>query len=176
DPAFAAAGGVVGGQKAFDHVADWLIERGRIDGREGPGDDAGQPIKAGAHVHVNAERLAGIHAGAVVLPAGRDRYREIAEAEGAQLEGAPVQVGVELLCNGDDLSGGRGGRLILEVDDVRQRCVNREEARWAEAGRAGNEVGILRANHFGLAARLKITGGDWEMSDKRIWRFEPVNW
>ena len=68
-----------------------------------------------------SERAPGIDARAVVLPAGRYRHREIAEADRAELKGGPVQVEVELLRDRNDLSGCGGSRLILEVDDVRQR-------------------------------------------------------
>ena len=87
---------------------------------------------AGLDVHV--ERLAVVghrHGRFVVLAAGRDREDRVAEADAGELEGGPVQIGVELVGDGDVLGrgGGRGG--VLEVDLVgEERCPRRRS--WTE--------------------------------------------
>ena len=54
----------------------------------------------------------------VVLAAGRDRKDRVAPADAGELEGAPVQIGVELVGDRDGLGGGGGGGGVLEVDLV----------------------------------------------------------
>ena len=72
----------------------------------------------------------------------RDLDGQAAEAEAVELEGAPVEVGVELLGDLDDEGRGGGGRDVLEVDDVGQRGRRRDEPLVAEAGQTGDEVRV----------------------------------
>src|SRR5262249_46928299 len=65
-------------------------------------------------------------------PALRHRHAQVAEAEVAELEGAPVQVGVELLADDDNLGRGSGIGLVLELDGVGQRLLRGEEASGAD--------------------------------------------
>ena len=81
-------------------------------------DHTGLLIERSVDVHINAGRAAGVDARLVRFQAGRHRVELPAEAEIAELEGAPIEVRIELLGDLDDLRRGRGGRLVLEVDRI----------------------------------------------------------
>ena len=131
-----------GGRKPSCRVAGRHIERRGVDGCEGPRYHTGLLIERSAHVHIDAGRAAGVDARLVRFQAGRHRVELPAEAEIAELEGAPIEVRIELLGDLDDLRRGRGGRLVLEVDGVGEGAAVRDESRRAVAGRAGDEVGV----------------------------------
>ncbi len=64
---------------------------------------------------------------AVGAQAGRHDDLDVAEAEIAELEGAPVEVGIEGFGDLDDLGGGRGAGLVLKLDRVGIRLVGGHE-------------------------------------------------
>ena len=93
----------------------------------------------------NTPRVArGVDAGAVVVPAGRDADRGVAEAEIAELERAPIQVRIELLGDDDELGRGGGRGLVFKIDEVGERLGWCQKAVGPEAARSGNEVGVFR--------------------------------
>ncbi len=73
-----------------------------------------------------------------------DRHvdRDIAEAEASELEGVPVEAGVELLGNDHLLRRRRGRSLVLEIDRVVERLRVGHESLCANTGRARDIVGV----------------------------------
>jgi hypothetical protein len=96
------------------------------------------------------------HGGLEVLGVGGDGDQVVAEADFGQGEGGPVEIGVELVGDGDDLGGGRGGGVVLEVDAVGERDRRADVAGGAEAGGAEFLVGV---NGAGYCAALPGTRG-----------------
>ena len=117
-------------------------------------------IELSVDVHINAGRAAGVDARVVRFQAGRHLVDLPAESEIAELEGAPIEVRIELLGDLDDLRGGRGGRLVLEVDGVGEGAAVRDESRRAVAGRARDEVGVR--GRFGDRGAFDVTLNDAE--------------
>ena len=129
DIAHPAPGAVLRRQEPGQHVGRQLGVR--VDALERGVDLPGGGVDAGLDVHVERLAVVGHRDGRlVVLAAGRDRQDRVAPADAGELEGAPVQVGVELVGDRDGLGrgGGRGG--VLEVDLVGE-----------DSSSVGNEVG-----------------------------------
>jgi hypothetical protein len=121
DPALALGRGRVGreeaGQGIFGQCAGQGIDRG-----EGPGDLARGRIEAAGHVDEDARPGPVVHTRLERLQSGGHREGLGAEAEGAPLEGAQVQVGVERLGDGHLLGRGSGRGEVLEIDRIGERC------------------------------------------------------
>ena len=116
----------------------------RVDRGEAPRRDASRQVDASSHVHELAPDCGIVHARAVEAAAGRYLDPQIAEPEIAQLEGAPVEVRGELLCDRDAHRGGRRLRLVLEEDRVRERFFRCDE--------------VLRSEPRGPADVVRIPG------------------
>lgn len=106
---------VVRGQETLRRVAGRHIKRRGVDGCEGPFDQTGLLIELSVDVHVNAGCAAGVDARLVRFQAGRHRVELPAEAEIAELEGAPIEVRIELLGDFDDLHGAGAEGLFSKL-------------------------------------------------------------
>ena len=79
-----------------------------------------------------------------MLAAGRDGDDVVAEADLGELQGAPVDVGIERVGHHHALGRGRGRGVVLEIDAVGQHGVTRDESLGPVAGRAGLGVRVVR--------------------------------
>ena len=149
DEAFAAAGGIVGGQEAGQRVGRH-VEGRRVERGEGPGDQAGLEVDACRDVDQDAERRRRIDPGAVGGESLRDLDEGRAKADLAELEGVPVEVGVELFGDRDDLCRRGGGGLVFEEDGVGKRAAGLDEALGAVAGWAAQVVGVAGDDGRGM--------------------------
>jgi hypothetical protein len=118
--AHAAAGAVFGRQEAGEDVGRQAGVR--VDRVEVGIDLAGGEVDAGLDLDLEVLAVV-VHrdGGLEVLGVGGDGDQVVAEADLGQGEGGPVEIGVELVGDGDDLGGGGGGGVVLEVDAVGER-------------------------------------------------------
>ena len=125
------------------------IEGGRIDGGEGPGDDARGEVETGSDINKQPESRTKVDPGAIEAQTLRNLNVDSAEAEIAELEGAPVEIGIERFGDLDNLGRrGRGG-FVLELDRVRESLVGGDEAIRAKSAWAGDVVGVAGGALFG---------------------------
>jgi hypothetical protein len=110
---FSVGRGAVRRQDAFEDIATRQVLGGGLDGRERPGDQAGLQVQAGPDIDVNTQRGGGVNPSAIAGQALGNGDREIGEADGAELEGVPIEVRVELLGDRDDFRWGGRCRLIF---------------------------------------------------------------
>ena len=73
-------------------------------------------VEIDVHIDINTSHLAIVDARAVGGSPGRHKVRLAAEAEGAELKTAPVEIGVKLLRHVDILCRSGGVRLVLEAE------------------------------------------------------------
>jgi len=128
-----------GGRKPGEHVR--RQRRRRVDRHEPreqlPGRDVDPPFDP----HLEGAAVVGhLDNGLKVLAAGRHGHEDVAETELGQLERVPVEAGVEPVGDKHLLRRRGGGRLVLEVDAVRQQRVRRDEVLRAEAEWRGGEA------------------------------------
>jgi hypothetical protein len=95
----------------------------------------------------------------------------VAEADLGQGEGGPVEIGVELVGDGDDLGWGGGGGVVLEVDAVGERDRRADVAGRAEAGWAEFLVGVNGAGDLAATVAKRIFG--WDRLFWRPWEHGP---
>ena len=77
-----------------------------------------------------------------VLGVGGDGDPVVAEADFGQSEAGPVEVGVELVGDGNVLRRGGGGGFVLKVDSIRKRGGRGDVAGGAEASGGEFLVGV----------------------------------
>ena len=97
----------------------------------------------------------------VELPARRHLHGISREPEIAELEGAPIEVGGDLLGDSDDLGRSGGRRLVFEDDRVGEGLARGDEILASEAGGAEDVVGIdgAETRGLGLGQDLLASGG-----------------
>ena len=130
----------------------------RVDGGEGPGDHAGGDVHASRDIDVVAFGGGEIELRAVEGLIASQRVGEVVEAEAGEAEGVPVQVGVELLGDGDLLRRGGGGDGVLEVDGVGKRGGGGDEVLLAKSSGSDDQVGIARGYEFGCPCIGRVMG------------------
>ena len=143
---------------------------GRIERKEGPGDQAGLLVEAGLTF-----TCSGVPSTFTVLTlvandceTGRDGNRGRAELDVAELERGPVEVRVELGGDGHVLGGG-GGLLgiVLEADGVGEHLLWIHKRRRAEAGRADQLVRVEGAGAVRPAAGAGVPPGRFRRDLRR---------
>jgi hypothetical protein len=136
---------VVGREKAHQRVGRG-VERGRIERQERPRQEPGGGIELGRRVDEHPQGGALVEPRGVELPALRHVHDDVAKAEVPQLQGRPVEVGVELLGHHHVLGWGRGLGVVLEVDDVGEQPFRLEELVRPEAAGPEDLVRVVRAH------------------------------
>ena len=139
--AFTIVGGIISWQEACIYIGgkltcDW------IDGGECPGDLTCGFIQVGSKIDEVTNGVFGINSGAVILEAIGNVDVEVAEAKVAELEGVPVEVGVELLSDSYENGGGSSVGGIFKADGVGEGLVGGEPALGAEACGTDDIVGV----------------------------------
>ena len=152
---FDAVGILVGGQKAQLCIGGHLT-RGRVNGTQAPGDDAGAHINRGRNIQQVAAR------GAVVKPLAVERGLAIqinalvTKAEVVNPKAAPVQISIQLLGNHHLLGrcGGIGG--VFEPDGVAEGVGGRRPLFIPKAFGAEDVVGVARHHRLRVVGRRGV--------------------
>jgi hypothetical protein len=118
------------------------VKRLRVQRGEGPGDQAGLQVEQAGHIDDYTERGGGGHTGAEGRATGGHRNDHAAEAHVAELEGAPVQVWIELFGDDDRLRRRRGRGFVFKVDGVGEEPIRLNKAAGAKAGGDIDAVGV----------------------------------
>ena len=153
EEAIAAAGAIFGREEAGQRIGRRQAG-GRIDTLEGGEDLPGSRIDAGFDFDIEGFAVVGHrHSGLVVLRAEGDGDEVVAPADAGELKGAPVEIGAELVGDGDALGGRGGGGGVLEIDLVRHcRAGGLDEVACAEAVGTVHGIGILGVDGIGGGA------------------------
>jgi len=143
DMALAAPGAVFRRQKA-GHDIGWQFAV-RVERLEGGKDLAGGVVDARLDVDVKGFIVVGHRHRGLEMAAARRRHTDDGVAEGylAQLEGGPVEVGIELVGNGHPLCRCCGSGVVLKVDAVGQGGVVTDIVVSAIAAGASQGVGVF---------------------------------